>query len=108
MSYLSDFYSVLILSQKYKNVNMLGGNCMTYNITAPKFTGRNVPLTEIAQATGKSAQYLRIGLQRGILKFGFAFKNDGSSEYSYYCPDKKVWEELGYFSDKTTTGTEGD
>lgn len=30
---------------------------MNYTITTPKFTGRNVPLMEIAQATGKSAQF---------------------------------------------------
>ena len=24
---------------------------------------------------------------------------DGSTEYSYFCPDKKVWEETGYFRD---------
>lgn len=81
---------------------------MNYTITPPKFTGRNVPLVEIAQATGKSAQFLRVGLQLGILKFGFAYKNDGSSEYSYYCPDKKVWEELGYFAEAAPTGTDGD
>lgn len=81
---------------------------MNYTITPPKFTGRNVPLVEIAQATGKSAQFLRVGLQRGILKFGFAYKNAGSSEYSYYCPDKKVWEELGYFAEAVPTGTDGE
>jgi len=81
---------------------------MNYTITPPKFTGRNVPLMEIAQATGKSAQFFRVGLQRGILKFGFAFKNDGSNEYSYYCPDKKVWEELGYFAEAVPTGTDGE
>ena len=81
---------------------------MNYTITPPKFTGRNVPLMEIAQATGKSAQFLRVGLQRGILKFGFDYKNDGSSEYSYYCPDKKVWEELGYFAEVASTGTDGE
>ena len=72
---------------------------MNYTITVPKFTARNVPLMEIAQATGKSAEFLRVGLQRGILKFGVAYKNEGASEYSYYCPDKKVWEELGYFAE---------
>ena len=41
----------------------------------PDFTGRNVPITEIAKA----------------------MKLDKSSEYNYYCPDKKVWEETGYF-----------
>lgn len=63
----------------------------------PDFTGRNVPITEIAKAIGKDAQYVRVGLQQGILKFGYAMKLDKSSEYNYYCPDKKVWEETGYF-----------
>ena len=68
--------------------------------STPKFTGRNVPIIEIARATGKDPQFLRVGLQQGILNFGYAFKNRNSSEYSYFCPDKKVWEELGYFNDK--------
>lgn len=58
-------------------------------IDCPKFTGRNVPITEIAKAIGKDAQYVRVGLQQGILKFGYAMKLDKSSEYNYYCPDKK-------------------
>lgn len=33
----------------------------------------------------------------GILKFGYALKKENSSEFNYYCPDKKVWEETGYF-----------
>jgi hypothetical protein len=71
----------------------------TYNVELPHFTGRNVPISEIAKATGKDSQYIRVGLQRGILKFGFAFKKENSSEYNYYCPDKKVWEEIGYFNE---------
>ena len=63
----------------------------------PTFTGRNVPIKEIAQATGKDPQYIRIGLQRGIFRFGYAFKKDGSIEYNYVCLDKKVWEFLVYF-----------
>ena len=63
----------------------------------PPFTGRNVPITEIAQAMHKDAQYVRIGLQQGILPFGYAFKLENSNEYNYYCPDRKVWEEIGYF-----------
>lgn len=68
-----------------------------YLIKTPAFTGRNVPIAEIAKATGKDPQYLRLGLQRGIFSFGYAFKKENSSEYNYFCPDKKVWEELGYF-----------
>lgn len=69
-----------------------------YNINYPKFTGRNVLIAEIAKAMGKDAQYVRIGIQQGILKFGTAMKIGASREFSYYCPDKKVWEETGYFN----------
>ncbi len=77
-----------------------------YEVELPPFTGRNVPISEIARATGKEAQYIRVGLQRGSLKFGHAIKMKDSSEYSYFCPDKKVWEETGYFryEPKTAAG----
>lgn len=67
-------------------------------IETPVFTGRNVPISELAKAIGKDAQYIRIGLQQGVLNFGYAMKKDNSSEYNYYCPDKKVLEETGYFN----------
>ena len=67
-------------------------------IQLPEFTGRNGPILELSKAIGKDAQFIRIGLQKGILKFGFALKRDNSSEFNYYCPDKKVWEETGYFN----------
>ena len=66
-------------------------------IEMPEFTGRNVPIMELSKAIGKDAQFIRSGLQKGILKFGYAMKRDNSSEFNYYCPDKKVWEETGYF-----------
>lgn len=66
-------------------------------IELPAFTGRNVPIVELSKAIGKDAQFIRIGLQKGILKFGYAMKRDNSSEFNYYCPDKKIWEETGYF-----------
>lgn len=66
-------------------------------IELPAFTGRNVPIAELSKAIGKDAQFIRIGLQKGILKFGYAMKRDNSSEFNYYCHDKKVWEETGYF-----------
>ncbi len=71
-----------------------------YYTQIPEFTGRNVPIKEIALAIGKDAQYIRLGLQRGILKFGYAIKRNNSSRYSYYCSDKAVWEEIGYFNNK--------
>ena len=67
------------------------------NLNQPKFTGRNVPIGELAKVIGKDAQFIRSGLQKGILNFGYALKKENSSEFNYYCPDKKVWEETGYF-----------
>ena len=52
-----------------------------YQVELPPFTGRNVPIVEIAKAIGKDAQYVRVGLQQGILKFGTALKVADSSEY---------------------------
>ena len=63
----------------------------------PHFTGRNVSIAEIADAMHKDRQFVRVGIQKGFLKFGVAFKPENSTEYSYYCPDKRVWEEIGYF-----------
>ena len=74
-----------------------------YKFDLPAFTGRNVPIKEIAKAIGKDAQYVRVGIQQGILKFGVAIKMEDSNEYNYYCPDKKVWEETGYFNEATVT-----
>ena len=68
-------------------------------VELPPFTGRNVPIKEIAQATGKDPHYIWIGIRQGIFKFGVAMKMENSNEFSYYCPDRKVWEETGYFRD---------
>ncbi len=72
-----------------------------YKVDLPAFTGRNVPIKEIAKAIGKDAQHVRVGIQQGILKFGVAIKMGDSNEFNYYCPDKKVWEETGYFRDSS-------
>ncbi|WP_047832154.1 hypothetical protein [Robinsoniella sp. RHS] len=76
-----------------------------YYINLPNFTGRNVPITEIAKATGKDPQYIRYGLQNGFFNFGYAIKSEHSSEYNYFCPDRKVWEELGYFREMDVEDT---
>lgn len=76
-----------------------GEKPVQYIVNLPKFTGRNVPISEIARATGKDASYIRFGLQKGYLNFGSAFKMEGSNEFSYFCSDKRVFEETGYFRD---------
>lgn len=71
-----------------------------YKVDLPAFTVRNVSIKEIASAIGKDAQYVRLGIQQGLLKFGTAIKVGSSNEFSYYCPDKRVWEETGYFNEE--------
>ncbi len=84
----------------YKKEEVVEMPEVIYKVDLPAFTGRNVPIKEIASAIGKDAQYVRLGLQQGILKFGAAIKVGNSNEYSYYCPDKRVWEETGYFNEE--------
>lgn len=37
-------------------------------VDLPPFTGRNVPVTEIAKAMHKDAQYVRVGIQQGMTR----------------------------------------
>lgn len=50
-------------------------------------------VSECAKILGKSQQFVRIGLQRGILPFGTAVKM--SSKWTYHICDQKVYEYLG-------------
>lgn len=50
-------------------------------------------VTECARLLGKSPQFVRVGLQRGVLPFGYAIKM--SSKYTYHISEKKVYEYLG-------------
>ena len=38
-----------------------------YQGDLPAYTGRNVPIKEIASAIGKDTQYVRLGIQQGLL-----------------------------------------
>lgn len=64
----------------------------------PAFTGRNVPLSEISQASGIGEGTLRRGLRDGFFDFGYAIRSEKGEQYRFYCPDKLVWEKLGYFN----------
>ena len=63
----------------------------------PAFTGRNVSLSEISQASGIGIATLKKGLIAGAVDFGYAIPCGEGKLYRYYCPDKQVWEKLGYF-----------
>ncbi len=54
-------------------------------VAEPHFTGANVPVTVAARIMGKAPMFIRIGLQRGLLPFGIAFKSDDKCQtYNYY------------------------
>ena len=48
---------------------------------------------ECAKLLNKSPQFIRIGLQKGILPFGTAIRM--SSVYTYHICENKVYEYLG-------------
>lgn len=48
---------------------------------------------EAARLLDKSEQFIKIGLQRGILPFGYAVKM--RNKWTYHISDRKVFEYLG-------------
>lgn len=57
-------------------------------------------VTECARLLNKSPQFVRIGLQRGILPFGYAMKLTGD-KYTYHISRKKVHEYIGEVKEET-------
>ena len=55
----------------------------------PAFTGRNVSLSEISQASGIGA---------GAVDFGYAIPCGKGDQHRYYCPDRLVYLKTGYFN----------
>ena len=58
-----------------------------------EITGKNVPVKQAAELLGMSAQFVRIGLQRGIPPFGSAVKL--SSRWTYYVSLARLYEYAG-------------
>lgn len=54
----------------------------------------NISIKEASELMGKSPQYIRIGLQRGILPIGNAILNPGG-KYTYYISPKLFEEYTG-------------
>lgn len=56
--------------------------------------GKSISVKEAAKIMGKSEQFVRVGLQRGLLPFGQAIKM--SSIYTYYISPKLFEEYVGH------------
>lgn len=54
---------------------------------------KNMSVAEAAREMQKSYHFVRIGLQRGLLPFGFALKTN--SKWSYHISRKKFEEYMG-------------
>ncbi len=54
------------------------------------FGMRNITIEQAAKMLGKSKQFVRMALQRGVAPFGFAVKM--SSKYTYHISPKKLAE----------------
>ena len=64
---------------------------------SPLLNGRNISVNEAARIMGKSPMFIRIGLQKGLLPFGVAFKTDEShKQYDYYISPLLLAEYTGY------------
>ena len=57
-------------------------------------TAHNMSVQEAANIMGKSAQFVRVSLQRGLVPFGWAVKMSGD-KYSYYISPRKFKEYMG-------------
>lgn len=55
---------------------------------------RRISVAQAAKELGTSQQFVRIGLQRGVLNFGSAVKMNGN-RYTYYICERKLKEYLG-------------
>lgn len=74
-----------------KPENWLSG--MVDDINSESIPEISLPVKEAAKLMGKSDQFIRVGLQRGILPFGSAVKL--SSRWTYYISPKKFSEFTG-------------
>lgn len=56
---------------------------------------KKITVKEAARRMGMAEQFIRVGLQRGILKFGYAVQQQEGGEYSYHISPKKFEEYIG-------------
>ena len=69
-----------------------------------KFSGRNVPIKDVAKMIGKDQQFVRQGIINGKLPIGTAFKKEYvddrgektmASQYDFYVSPKLLYEYTG-------------
>ena len=76
------------------SVAFLNGTTECSDMTIDPKGLKNVPVDQTAKLLGKSRQFVRVALQRGIAPFGFAVKLTGE-KFSYHISPKKLQEYIG-------------
>ncbi|MFV0527727.1 MAG: hypothetical protein ACK5MN_03255 [Lachnospiraceae bacterium] len=60
------------------------------------FNGTAIPIAKVARIMSKSEQFVRVGLQRGLLPIGYAYEcNDDKRGFGYYISPKLLYEVTG-------------
>jgi hypothetical protein len=73
---------IIKVNRRYKMAKGKYGDCLT--------------IAEASELMGVSQQYVRIGLQRGILPFGYAVQiGAGAHRYTYFISKQKFTEHTG-------------
>lgn len=55
---------------------------------------QNISIEEVAKILGKTRQFVRIGIQRGILPFGVAMKMPNRKNYTYHIAPNAFYDYL--------------
>ena len=79
------------------SVDFLDGKNVSPDVNSAGEALKNVPVEQAAKMLGKSKQFVRVALQRGIAPFGFAVKVSGD-KWSYHISPRKLNEYLGVTS----------
>lgn len=79
------------------SVDFLDGKNVSSDVNSAGEALKNVPVEQAAKMLGKSKQFVRVALQRGIAPFGFAVKVSGD-KWSYHISPRKLNEYLGVTS----------
>lgn len=79
------------------SVDFLDGKNVSSDVNSAGEALKNVPVEQAAKMLGKSKQFVRVSLQRGVAPFGFAVKVSGD-KWSYHISPRKLNEYLGVAS----------
>ncbi len=73
---------------------LMGKGNVSMDVDSKGTALKNVPVEQAARLLGKSKQFVRVALQRGVAPFGFAVMGSGE-KWSYHISPRKLTEYIG-------------